>query len=115
MLHSTIQKAFAGLLSCGALLVCGSLGLSKEPVNIAGAAAEVEPIQTAPTDWPWWRGLQHDGIANADQNPPVKWSDSENVIWSVPVPGRSHGSPIVVGDQVVLTAADHDRKLQSVF
>ena len=115
MLHSTFQKAFAGLSSLGVLLMCGSLVLSNEPSNIAGAAAEVEPIQTAPTDWPWWRGLEHDGITSADQNPPVKWSDSENIVWNVPVPGRSHGSPIVVGDQVVLTAADHDRKLQSVL
>ena len=115
MLHSTFQKAFVRLSSFGALLMCSSLGLSNEPLNGAGAIAEVEPIQTAPTDWPWWRGLQHDGIASADQNPPVKWSDSENIIWSAPVPGRSHGSPIVVGDQVVLTAADHDRKLQSVL
>jgi outer membrane protein assembly factor BamB len=66
-------------------------------------------------DWPWWRGPSHNGIANSDQHPPVTWSESENIVWKANLPGRSHGSPIVVGDQVVVTAADHDRKVQSVL
>ena len=66
-------------------------------------------------DWPWWRGGTHDGIANPDQRPPVNWSDSENIIWKANLPGRSHGSPIVVGEQVVVTAADTDRNVQSVL
>ena len=66
-------------------------------------------------DWPWWRGGTHDGIANPDQHPPVRWSDSENVVWKANLPGRSHGSPIVVGDQVVVTAADTDRNVQTVL
>ena len=66
-------------------------------------------------DWPWWRGATHDGIASPDQHPPVTWSDSENIIWKANLPGRSHGSPIVVGDQVVLTAADSDRNVQTVL
>jgi len=66
-------------------------------------------------DWPWWRGPSHDGIANPDQHPPVNWSESENIIWKANLPGRSHGSPIVVGDQVVVTAADPERNVQTVL
>ena len=44
-------------------------------------------------DWPWWRGVTHDGIANPHQHPPVQWSDSENVVWKTNLPGRGHGSP----------------------
>ena len=66
-------------------------------------------------DWPWWRGATHDGIANPDQHPPLNWSDSQNIVWKANLPGRSHGSPIVVGDQVVVTAADIDRTVQTVL
>jgi outer membrane protein assembly factor BamB len=66
-------------------------------------------------DWPWWRGPNRNGVANPDQEPPLKWSDSENVLWKVPVPGRGHGSPIVVGDRVYLTAADEKTQVQSVL
>ena len=66
-------------------------------------------------DWPWWRGASHSGIANPDQHPPQQWSESENIVWKANLPGRSHGSPIVVGDQVVVTAADQDRKMQTVL
>jgi outer membrane protein assembly factor BamB len=83
-----------------------SSGIQKIPADI-----HVDPVQ----DWPWWRGATHDGIANPDQHPPVTWSDSENVVWKANLPGRSHGSPIVVGNQVVLTAADSERNVQTIL
>ncbi len=79
--------------------------------GVRPSAIHVDPSQ----DWPWWRGGTHDGVANPDQHPPVRWSDSENVVWKANLPGRSHGSPIVVGDQVVVTAADTDRNVQTVL
>jgi len=81
--------------------------------NLAGATKAVASIQTDESDWPWWRGLSHDGIATPEQKPPIHWGEDKdkqkNIVWSVPVPGRSHGSPIVVGEQVLLTAADRGR------
>src|SRR5206468_10553115 len=47
--------------------------------------------------------------------PPLKWGEDENVLWKALVPGRGHGSPVVVGDQVFLATAEHDRQVQSVF
>ncbi len=66
-------------------------------------------------DWPWWRGPQRNGIAHPDQNPPLSWDDTENIVWKSPVPGRGHGSAIVVGDRVLLTAADHSVEQQLVL
>ena len=74
-----------------------------------------EPITVAPTDWPWWRGPKRNGVADPNQKPPLKWSENENVLWKAKVPGRGHGSPIVVGDQVFLPTADHDTEVQSVL
>lgn len=78
-------------------------------------APDANRITVAATDWPWWRGPDRNGVAAADQHPPMKWSATENVLWKSPVPGRGHGSPIVVGDQVFLAAADPDKEVQSVL
>jgi outer membrane protein assembly factor BamB len=74
-----------------------------------------EPILHGPDDWPWWRGPGRDGVANANQKPPRTWSDKENILWQTPVPGRGHGSPIVVGDQIFLATADAKDETQSVL
>jgi len=67
------------------------------------------------TDWPWWRGPNHNGIASDRQKPPHEWSASKNILWKSPVPGRGHGSPIVVGKQVVLVTADLKRDVQTML
>jgi len=65
-------------------------------------------------DWPWWRGPTRNGVAEADQSPPLEWSEEKNVVWKVEVPGRGHASPTVVGDRIYLTVADDDREIQAV-
>lgn len=85
------------------------------------AAAEREkgigdfPKLSAERDWPWWRGPNRDGHAAPKQNVPLQWSDTKNVKWKTPVPGRGHSSPIVVGDRVYLTTADMKQQIHSVL
>lgn len=71
-----------------------------------------EPITVDPADWPWWRGPSRNGVADSKQAPPTKWSESANVLWKSPVPGRGHGSPIVVGERVILAAAEPEHQQQ---
>lgn len=85
--------------------------LAAEPSKLSAGSG----IEFSSADWPWWRGPQRNGIAAADQKPPLKWSESENVLWQTPIPGRGHSSPTVVGDQVFLATAEHDRGVQSVL
>jgi outer membrane protein assembly factor BamB len=66
-------------------------------------------------DWPAWRGPTGDGHAAAGQKLPVKWSENENLVWMAAVRGRGHGSPIVVGDQVLLATADVETEEQLVL
>ena len=92
--------------------------VASEPTPAApsgSVAAELRPIHVDPQDWPWWRGPEHNGIASSDQHPPVHWSETQNIVWSSKIPGRSHGSPIVAGNQVFVTAADHERGVQTVL
>ena len=97
------------LFACGLSLI--SMGCRDRPRPVA----EGEPITVEATDWPWWRGPDRNGIASPDQKPPVRWSETENVVWKAAVPGRGHGSPTVVGEQVFLAAAEPEREVQSVL
>jgi PQQ-like domain len=56
-----------------------------------------------------------DGVAPGKQKPPLKWSETENVLWKTPVPGRGHGSPTVVGNHVYLATAEEASETQSVL
>jgi outer membrane protein assembly factor BamB len=67
----------------------------------AGSAAPAE-------DWPEFRGPTGQGHST-EEGLPLEWSDSKNVIWKVPVPGRGWSSPVVVGDRVWVTAAVETR------
>jgi len=54
--------------------------------------------------WPQWRGPQFNGVAPLG-NPPVEWSETENIAWKVEIPGSGFATPIVWGDRIfVLTA-----------
>ncbi|AMV28671.1 outer membrane biogenesis protein BamB [Gemmata sp. SH-PL17] len=76
------------------------------------SVAESSKIAVAATDWPWWRGFTRDGIAAPGQKVPLEWSKDKNVVWESPIPGRGHGSPIVVADRVFLATADQDAETQ---
>lgn len=68
----------------------------------------------AASDWPWWRGPNFNGVAG--QQPIVlEWSETKNVVWKTPVPGRGHASPIVAGSFVFLATADESRDVQMVM
>ncbi|OYP28374.1 PQQ-binding-like beta-propeller repeat protein [Rhodopirellula sp. MGV] len=62
------------------------------------------------TDWPWWRGQTRQGVAFDTKTPPLHWSETENVVWKTPLPGRGHGAPILLGDRVYLITADKQQR-----
>ncbi len=66
--------------------------------------ADVRPGAEALRNWPQWRGPLANGVA-PQANPPVHWSETNNVRWKIPLPGKGHSSPIVFGDSVYLLAA----------
>lgn len=66
-------------------------------------------------DWSGWRGPTGDGRAAPDQNPPVSWGESENILWRASIPGGGHGSPTVAGNFVYLATADLRQQTQSVL
>jgi outer membrane protein assembly factor BamB len=85
------------------------------PLLLAAFATSIFATSIFAADWPAWRGPTGDGHAAAGQKLPVKWSESENLVWKAAVRGRGHGSPIVVGDQVLLATADVETEEQLVL
>lgn len=79
-------------------------------------AATLSSLSAAPAtaDWPAWRGPTGDGQAAPGQKAPVKWSETENVVWRAPLRGRGHGSPTVVGNRIYLATADAAKQEQAV-
>lgn len=64
---------------------------------------------SADENWPRFRGPRGDGHAEAS-NLPLTWSETENVRWKTPLPGKAWSSPVVWGDQIWLTNAPEDGK-----
>ena len=55
-------------------------------------------------EWPQFRGPDGQGHS-AERGLPIEWSESQNVAWKVPVPGRGWSSPVVAAGRVWLTTA----------
>jgi outer membrane protein assembly factor BamB len=54
-------------------------------------------------NWPQWRGPRNDGISQ-EKNIPVEWSETKNVAWKLPLPGRGGSTPCVWEDKIFLTS-----------
>ena len=55
-------------------------------------------------EWPQFRGP--DGQGHSDERGlPIEWSETQNVVWKVPVRGRGWSSPVVAAGRVWLTTA----------
>ena len=58
----------------------------------------------AAAQWPQFRGPSGQGHAS-ETGLPLEWSESRNVLWKTPVPGRGWSSPSISGGRVWLTTS----------
>ena len=61
------------------------------------------PEVSRTAEWPRWRGPSADGVADG-RSLPTRWSQTENVRWSVKLPGWGTSSPVVYGDRLFVTS-----------
>ncbi|WP_044303697.1 outer membrane protein assembly factor BamB family protein, partial [Rhodopirellula sallentina] len=54
--------------------------------------------------WAHWRGPDGNAVA-PDADPPIRFNDSTNLKWKVPIEGRGSGSPVVWDDSVFVVSA----------
>lgn len=102
----------------GVLFSCTDLRLVTEcfkPMNrkIFAALVFCALMQTSGVfaeNWPQWRGPSFNG-STTERNLPDKWSTTENVLWTTPLPGPSHATPAVWNDVVFVTSPDQEKNL----
>jgi outer membrane protein assembly factor BamB len=59
-------------------------------------------------EWPQFRGPTGQGHSS-ERGLPLEWSESRNVTWKAPVPGRGWSSPVVSGGRIWMTTAIKER------
>ena len=82
-----------------ALLLIATAGFGEDKVRMITVEGEGSRY------WPSWRGPSGQGYV-VGSGYPDRWSDSENVLWKVAVPGAGNSSPIVWDDRIFLTTAE---------
>jgi outer membrane protein assembly factor BamB len=73
--------------------------------RIVIAATVVASSAAMADNWPHWRGPQATG-ASTEEGLPVRWSDTENMAWKLPMPARSGSTPIIWERHVFLSVGD---------
>jgi outer membrane protein assembly factor BamB len=89
---------FVAWFSSGIVRWTGAVTLSAMGLVGFGAAVRAE-------NWPQWRGPKNNGVSS-ETNLPTAWSKSQNVAWSLPLPGPAGATPVVWGDRIFLTSVD---------
>jgi len=105
MTAGPLRGIFAGtILAAIAVIQAPTSGADgdKAPVPVQVVAPEGDGGKY----WPRWRG-PNQGVV-PDGKYPDKWSDTENVLWKIEVPGVGHSSPIIWKDRIFLTTGSED-------
>ena len=117
--HTPRSRAFGWPAIAAALLLALAaqtrpLAGGQAPAAAAPPVSVIVPGGDAVKYWPFWRGPSMQGLV-AGKGYPSTWSDTENIVWRVQVPGRGHSSPIVWADRIFLTTASADGASRSVL
>ena len=102
--HMNRVIVVAGILATIASIGCRRNQVEEISLESSGLEIREQGTSLAETDWPSWRGPDGNGIA-LDQPIVTQWDGQTNVIWDAGIPGRGHGSPVIVGDSVYLATA----------
>jgi outer membrane protein assembly factor BamB len=58
-------------------------------------------------NWPHWRGPDNNGVARHDKLP-ILWSESKNLAWKLPLPGKAGSTPVIWGERIFLTSSKNN-------
>jgi len=64
----------------------------------------VEPDADSSHYWPQWRGPLGTGAAPKG-NPPIEWSEQQNIRWKTRLPGTGYATPVIWGNDIFISAA----------
>lgn len=107
---TTPRRIAALALAFAALAALTPPAGAQEPAGVRIVPPEGEGTRY----WPRWRGPSGQGVVEGTGYPD-RWSDTVNVLWKRPVPGRGHSSPIVWGDRIFLTTSRNQGRRVSIL
>jgi outer membrane protein assembly factor BamB len=81
-----------------------SLCVSAPALLLALATPTPTASEGAVAAWPQWRGPLGNGVS-PDGDPPLRWSEEENVRFKVPIDGDGLATPVVWGDRLFVLSA----------
>jgi len=62
--------------------------------------------------WPHWRGPNGNGLVH-EGNPPIEWSETQNIRGKVKIPGLGHATPIIWCNRIFMqTAVQTDKAVE---
>ncbi|MDX1981663.1 MAG: PQQ-binding-like beta-propeller repeat protein [Bryobacteraceae bacterium] len=67
-------------------------------------------ILATAANWPQWRGPERTGISR-ETGLPVKWSETDNITWKLPMPTWTGATPIIWGESIFLNIAENENDL----
>ena len=99
-----MQSRWIQSLCLTVILVHGALADEPDTESVLQNGKSQSSAITSPaTDWPRWRGPHANGVADG-RNLPIRWSKTQNVRWSVKLPGWGTSSPVAHGNRVYVTS-----------
>src|SRR5207342_113564 len=98
----------------GAHLMMSKSATSRIVAAIATLLLAAHAWAVKAEDWPQFRGPTGQGHSS-ERGLPLNWSETKNVRWKVPIPGRGWSSPVIRGDRIWLTTAtDEGKSLRAI-
>lgn len=75
--------------------------------SLSGGPLSPPVLFAAPEDWPQFRGPTGQGHSS-ESGLPIQWSETQNIVWKVPLSG-GWSSPVIAAGRVWVTAVDATR------
>ena len=79
--------------------------MKKQNIGLAAFLILSLPAFARADNWPSWRGPEGNGVSK-ETGLPTTWSETKNIAWKLPLPGKGSSTPIIWGERIFLTAAD---------
>jgi outer membrane protein assembly factor BamB len=77
------------------------------PIGLLSLVAAVTAwSEGSGSNWPQWRGPNHNGTNPAAKNLAVEWDTAKNVVWKTALPSWSAATPIIWGDTIFVTSPE---------
>ncbi|NQU19896.1 MAG: PQQ-binding-like beta-propeller repeat protein, partial [Candidatus Nealsonbacteria bacterium] len=77
--------------------------MKKRTTRCSLIVAVLSVVLFSGADWFRFRGSDTSGVSG-ETALPTTWSETENIVWKTPLPGFGSSSPIVLGENIFLTA-----------